>query len=168
MFMFMTTGTFHFLKTVTDKHPKIHFHFMKSGASTLVLYESKKKKSVFVSGRSYEVLHINGDINKKGFVTTEVIPVMEDSMPVFEERTLKLMPKFKSINGLVALRFLKQLKSNQYVIFQQWESEQYYFEWKNSLQYKDTDVLSLARLPAYFAERPFTNSYTMLKEEDSY
>lgn len=166
MYMFMTSGTAHFLKTVTDRHPKHDFYYMKSGASTLVLYESNKKKSVFVSGRSYEVLHSFQDINKKGFVTMDVIPVMEDSMPVFEERTLNLMPKMEQLNGLVAMRFLKQIKSNQYIILQEWQSERYYYDWKNSSTYQDTDVLSLARLPAYFAERPFTNSYMMLKEDD--
>lgn len=166
MYMFMTTGTVRFLKTVTDRHPKHEFHYMKSGASTLVLYESSKKKSVFVSGRSYEVLHSFKEINKKGFITMEAIPVMEDSMPVFEERTLKLLPKMEQLHGLKAIRFLKQIKSNQYILLQQWESERYYYDWKNSLAYQDTDVHSLARLPAYFAERPYTNTYIMLKEDD--
>jgi|SRR5690625_2700240 len=166
MYMFMTTGTVRFLKTVTERYPKQDFYYMKSGASTLVLYESTKKKSLFVSGRSYEVLHSFKEINKKGFVTMEVIPVMEDSMPVFEERAWKVFPKMERLNGLKAIRFLKQIKSNQYIILQQWESERYYVDWKNSSAYQDTDVLSLARLPAYFAERPYTNTYTMLKEDD--
>lgn len=166
MYMFMTTGTARFLKTVTDSHPKSDFNFMNSGASTLVLYESAKKKGIFVSGRSFEVLHTSGSIHKNGYVAMDFIPVMEDAMPVFEERTLSIMPKLTKQNGVTALRFLKQLKSNQYMVLTQWQSERYYFDWKNSLNYNQTNVLSLARLPAYFAERPFTNTYTMLKEDD--
>jgi len=166
MYMFMTTGTVRFLKTVTDQFPKLDFHYMKSGSATLVLYEGKKKKSIFVSGRSYEILYSNGAIDKKGFVTMEVIPVLDDTMPVFEEQTMRVLPKLEKQTGLTALRFLKQIKSNRYMIFLQWESERYYTDWKNSLHYSQTNILSLARLPAYFAERPFTNTYTMLKEDE--
>jgi len=55
MYAFMTTGTSHFLKKITDKHPNIDFYFMRSGTSTLVYYENTKKKSIFVSGRTFSV-----------------------------------------------------------------------------------------------------------------
>lgn len=166
MYTFMTTGTAKFLKTVTETHPTLQFHYMKSGTSTLVLYESSKKKSIFVSGRSLENLYAHGKIHHRGFVAMDFIPVMEDTMPVFEERTVKVLPDLQQMKGLVALRFLKQLKSNQYVILTQWEKERNYIDWKNSPDFKQTNILDLARLPAYFAERPFTNTYFMLKEED--
>lgn len=166
MFMFMTTGTVHFLKKLTAAHPTINFYFMKSGASTLVLYESTKKKGVFVSGQTFHILRSHESINKKGFVTMDFIPVMEDTMPVFEERTITMLPKLEKSKGLIALRFLKQLKSNQYVILYQWQSERHYVDWKNSSDHDKTNILQLARLPAYFAERPFTQTYTMLKEDE--
>lgn len=164
MYTFMTSGTTHFLKTVTDTHPKTQFYFMKSGTSTLVLYESSRKKSIFVSGRSLEQLHRYQAIQAKGFVAMDFIPVMTDTMPIFEERTLAMMPYLQQIKGLVALRFLKQFKSNQYVVLTQWETEQYYVDWQRSNSYEHTNVLNLARLPAYFAERPFTNTYVMMKD----
>jgi len=164
--MFMTTGTVQFLKKITKAHPNIDFHFMKSGASTLVLYESTKKKGIFVSGRSFQVLHSYGSVHKKGVVTMDFIPVMEDAMPVFEERTMDILPALENIKGLVSLRFLKQQKSNQYVMLYQWESDRHYVDWKNNPEHDKTNVLQLARLPAYFAERPFTQQYTMLKKEE--
>lgn len=165
MYSFMTTGTAHFLKTVTDAHPTLQFHFMKSGATTLVLYESEKKKSIFVSGHSFEHLYTYENIHKKGFVVMDFIPVMEDTMPVFEERVLAVLPKLHRLEGLVALRFLKQVKSNRYVILTQWETERHYVDWQRSPSFEQTNILHLARLPAYFAERPFTKSYVMLKED---
>lgn len=166
MYMFMTTGTLLFLQTVTDKHPKHDFYYMKSGTSTLVLYESHKKKGIFVSGRAYEVLHDAGSLQLEGFVAMDVVPVKEDTMRVFEERVAKILPKLQQMTGLVALRFMKQVKSNQYMILTQWESEAYYDRWKTSINYEETNILSLALLPAYFAERPFTNLYKMIEEDE--
>lgn len=163
---FMTTGTAHFLKNVTDSHPTIHFYFMKSGVSTLVYYESEKKKSIFVSGRSYDILANYGFMNKTGFVVMDSVPVMEDGMAVFEERFNKQLPTIQHAKGILAARLLKQVKGNTYIIFTQWETERHYTDWQKSSAYEQLTFSKLARLPAYFAERPFTSTYYMLKEDD--
>lgn len=166
MWAFMTTGTAHFLKNVTDSHPNIQFYFMKSGTSTLVYYEGEKKRSIFVSGRSYGMLNSYGDMNKKGFVVMHHIPVMEDGMDVFEERFRKQLPAMQRAKGLLALRFLKQVKGNTYIVLTQWESERYFTDWQKSPEYEQLNTAKMARLPAYFAERPFTSTYYMMKEDD--
>lgn len=166
MYAFMTTGTAHFLKNITDKHPTIPFHFMRSGTSTLVYYEDKKKKGIFVSGRTYEILHTFGEINKKGFVVMQVIPVTEDGMKVFEDKSKKLLNIVEKTDGLIAHRLLKQLKGRQYIIFTQWKTELAYSKWEKSDISKEAGFSTLARLPAYFAERPFTSTYTMIKDEE--
>lgn len=166
MWAFMTTGTTHFLKNITDSHPTIDFYFMKRAASTVVYYESNRKKGVFVSGRSFSILSTYGSIRKTGFVVMNNIPVMEDSMAVFEDRVKKQFPLIENSEGLHAARLLKQVKSNHYVILTQWKTEQDYITWQKSDLFKQMDFLNMARLPAYFADRPYTASYFMLKEDE--
>lgn len=162
MWAFMTTGTTQVLKNITDSHSKIDFYFMKKAGTTLVYYEDNRKKGVFVSGRSFEVLAEYGTINKEGFVVMDNIPVMEDGAAVFEDQVKKRFPAINDTEGLVAARLLKQNKRNHYVIFTQWKNEQHYITWQN----KEMVFVNMARLPAYFADRPYTASYFMMKEEE--
>lgn len=166
MYAFMTTGTSHFLKKITDKHPNIDFYFMRSGTSTLVYYENTKKKSIFVSGRTFSVLYQSGDIFNKGFIVMQHVPVTEDGMKIFEEKVKNELPMFQAQEALIATRLLKQLKSRQYIILTQWRTEDEYIKWEKSDQHEKFDFSKKARLPAYFAERPFTSSYTMIKDND--
>ncbi|MEI3607828.1 antibiotic biosynthesis monooxygenase [Pseudogracilibacillus sp. SE30717A] len=165
MWAFMTTGTTNVLKNITDSHPNIDFYFMKKAGSTLVYYEDNRKKGVFVSGRNFEILETYGALDKTGFVHMENIPVMEDGAAVFEDQVKKRLPLLEHTDGLNAARLLKQKKSNQYVILTQWKTEQYYISWQRSDLFKQMDFQNMARLPAYFAERPFTSTYIMMAEE---
>jgi|SRR5690625_392160 len=166
MWAFMTTGTMHFLKKITDSHPNIDFYFMEKAASTLVYYEDTRKKGLFVSGRSFAILTEFGDLKKTGFIVMDTIPVIEDGMAVFEKRVKKHFPVIENTAGLQAARFLKQVKSNHYVILTQWKRERDYLIWQKSNIAKQIDFINMARLPAYFAERPYTSSYVMMKEEE--
>src|SRR5690625_3469338 len=107
MWAFMTTGTTHFLKNITDSHPNIDFFLMKRAASTLVYYEGDSKKGVFVSGRAFSALASYGTIQHSGFVVMDTVPVMEDGMAVFEDRVKKTFPLIEDTVGLHAARFLK-------------------------------------------------------------
>lgn len=163
---FTTSGTLPFLKKLTEAHPKLEFFFMNSGNSWLVYYEQDKKRGIFVSGRTYSILHTYGSIHKKGFVTMEHIPVTDDGIAVFKERFQQIIPVLEKRKGVRAMRLLKQEKKQEYVVMTQWETERYETDWRRAPEYEEYDVKKMTRLSAYFAERPFTNSYVMLKEEE--
>lgn len=165
MWAFMTTGTARFLKDITDSHPTIDFYFMKRAASTLVYYEDKRKKGVFVSGRSFSILSKYGVLKKEGFVVMNNIPIMEDGSAVFEDQVKKKLPLIENTEGLNAIRLLKQAKKNHYMVLTQWKTERHYTTWQKSERFKQMDFVNMARLPAYFAERPYSASYYMMKEE---
>lgn len=166
MWAFMTTGTVPVLKMITDKHTDIPFHYMKSGRSTLVYYESDKKNGLFVSGRAYKVLHSFGHIDKKGFVVMENIPVVEDAQDVFENNLNKFLPKLERAYGIKAIKLLQPHKGLTYCILTQWKSEDAYRTFKHSSMHDFYEETKLARKPAYFAERPFTSKYDMLQEDE--
>jgi heme-degrading monooxygenase HmoA len=162
---FMTTGTAHFLKDITAKHQKKDFYFMKSGMSTLVYYEDDKKKSIFVSGRTYDIIHEIGGIKHTGFVIMHHIPVSEEEMPLFEERTKRLLTSIQQTNGVQSGKLLRQDKSNQYVVMMQWPTERDYTLWQKQADHELAFSKNM-KLPAYFMDRPFTNSYQMLQEKE--
>lgn len=166
MHAFTTSGTLPFLKNLTEAHPRLEFFFMNSGNSWFVYYEQEKKKSIFVSGRTYTILHTYGKLQKKGFVTMEHIPVTDDGVDVFKERYQQISSVLEKRSGVQAMRLLKQVKRQEYVVLTQWETERYEADWRRSSAYDENDVKKMTRLSAYFAARPFTNSYTMLKEEE--
>src|SRR5699024_5167477 len=120
---FMTTGTTHFLKKIIDTHPEKNFYLMRSDTSTLIYYEDTKKKGVFVSGRSYDVEQDIGELHKKGFVVMDHIPVSEEELPVFKERTKRQLISFIQTPGILAIKLLKEHKSNTFVILTQWRTE---------------------------------------------
>lgn len=165
MWAFMTTGSTLFLKKLTTNHPNIIFHFMTRATNTVVYYEHERKKSIFVSGRCYEIIQQFGKISENGFVVIDTIPVSSDHGDIFKERVNQMLLTLQHVPDLNAIRFLKQHKKTTFVIMLQWHSERAYRDWENSPLYDRTNFVQHARLPAYFAERPHRATYTMLEEE---
>lgn len=156
----MTTGTYDFLKRLEKKHNEINFYFMNNVNSTLAYYEGNGK-SIFVAGRTYEILMKKGNINKKGYVVMNNIPVSEEGKPVFEDRFIKQQQRLDQMSGLRAFRLLKPIKGNTYIVFSQWETEENYILWKESEAFQK----QTAKPPAYFLDRPFITEYVMVKQE---
>lgn len=167
MYASFTSGTYHFLEQLTKKHlDKYNFYFMKNNRTTIVYYEHKRKKSIFVSGKTFSILKTYETIQPKGFVTMEHVPISGDGVSFFEGRAKKIFLDLTERRGVVAMRLLKQLKKNEFVIMTQWKSERDEQFWRNSPAYEYHNVRNFARLSAYFAERPFVNSFYMVEEED--
>lgn len=166
MYAHMTTGTLSFLQKIVSKHALSNYFFMQQGLNTSIYYESNRKKTIFSSGRSYDILFSKGEFIDKGYITLDNIPVTEDSVKTFEAQFKdNNLPAF-SMPGFVAYRLLKPLKGNMYTILYAWESEMYYKYWKESEEYKRFLAQTETRLPAYFADRPFTQTFTIVEEDD--
>lgn len=161
---FMTTGTLNFIGKLADTHPNIHFHIMSSGTSTLAYYEGNGK-GVFAAGRAYNILITKGEILTEGHVVMNNIPVMDEGKPVFEDRFKQRQNDVNSMPGFRAFRLLKPIKGDTYVVFTQWETEQDFLNWKNSEQFNKSHKDQISKPPAYFVDRPFVTSYSMVKKE---
>ncbi|GAA0596355.1 hypothetical protein GCM10009001_10560 [Virgibacillus siamensis] len=163
---FMTKGTFDFLKKLKDKHPDLELFYMNGEGSTLVYYESDKKKSIFASGRDFEAILQKGQIKKKGYVVMNNIPVTEEGTAVFEENFRNRQQHVDSFAGFQAFRLLRPQKGNQYVVLTQWASKEDFEDWKNSDQFKNAHKDGNVKQPAYFADRPFVTSYRMIDPDE--
>lgn len=166
MWASFTSGTYQFLLQLTKKKPKFTFYFMRSGRSTIAYYEHKRKKSIFVSGKTYAILQSKGEIHPKGYVTMEHVPVTDDGIKLFEERVNNLFARLTDRTGVTAMRILKNSKQNEFVMMTQWKNKRYEQLWRDSPFYEEENIQQFARLSAYFAERPFTNEYYMIEDND--
>src|SRR5699024_12250657 len=109
MWGFMTTGTISFLKQLTKKHETIDFSFMKGGGATLVYYESEKKKSIFVSGRAYQILYDFRALERNGFVVMDHIPDVYDGKYIIECHLREILPNINSASCILLIRYLTNL-----------------------------------------------------------
>lgn len=156
----MTNGTLNFLSKLGEQYPKIKFYLMNSNTGGLAYYENKEK-NIFSSGREYDVLVQSGDIQEKGHVVMNNIPITDDDRPVFEDRFKQQQKTMDGTPGYHAFRLLRPKKGNTYVVFTQWESANDFENWKNSDQFAKAHKQQATKPPAYFPNKPFVTSYHM-------
>lgn len=130
-----------------------------SGGGTLVYYEHKRKK-IFAAGKIYQILYSQGDLQEKGYVSMETIPVSSDGQPLFEEQIRQQQLKIKQMEGFYAFRLLKPRRGHDYIILSQWQSSGHFDQWERNKQ--EVPI----KLSAYFASRPFSADYLMVNFED--
>lgn len=131
MNLFMTTGTYEYMKKMRDKHPNENMVVMQGENTTLILHETEGK-SVFQTPRRYEVVDGTGDFKEKGFFVFNNIPVTEEGRPIFEHRFKNRAGAIENEPGYVAFRVLRPLDSDTYVVLTEWESPVYFEKWKES------------------------------------
>src|SRR5699024_11588871 len=93
-----------------------NYFFMQQGLNTSIYYESNRKKTIFSSGRSYDILFSTGEFIDKGYITLDNIPVTEDSVKTFEAQFKDNNLTAFSMPGFVAYRLLKSLYGNMFII----------------------------------------------------
>lgn len=134
MNIYMTTGTYNFLYKIKEKHPGESMFLMQNIDNALLLHESDQP-SVFKTPRSFQVIDSIGVLENKGIVVMNTIPVIEEERPLLEYRFNHIKSLFEKHNGFSAIRFLRPLKSDGYVILSIWQNEKSYVNWENSSSY---------------------------------
>lgn len=165
MLAHMTNGTADFLQKLIDKHPDKRIWLMHAESSSLAYYEDQAK-SIFVSGRDYDILIKRGEIKAEGYVVMNNIPVTEEGQPVFEHQFQNRRHDIEKMPGFQAFRLLKPKKGNTYVVFTQWRSVQDFNNWKTSDHFKHSHKNTSVKPPDYYADRPFLSAYHMIIEEE--
>ncbi|WP_066068376.1 antibiotic biosynthesis monooxygenase family protein [Neobacillus soli] len=163
MYVYMTAGTFEFLKKVETKYPKENMITMMNENGALLLHESIGA-TVFKEPRRYEVLETSGEMKKEGYAVMNNIPVTEEGRPLFEHQFKNRYSKFENEQGFIALRVLRPLSSNTYVILTVWEKEIYYQKWQNSESFFEAHKNKAAGIdlqPKIFASAAYVSKYTI-------
>jgi heme oxygenase (mycobilin-producing) len=135
MNIYMTTGTYDFLKIQKEKHPDEKMFLMQNAENALLLHETSGK-TIFNSPRKFEVIDSSGEIQKDGFVVINNIPVTDEGRPVFEFRFKNRVGMIEKEPGFIAIRVLRPTNSDTYVIFTEWESQSAFNNWQSSSSFQ--------------------------------
>lgn len=164
MNVYITTGTFEYLKGIEMRYPSESMVTMVNEDSTLLLHETSNT-SVFKEPRKYEVLGTSGLIGKEGYVVMNYIPVTEESGPIFEHQFKDLPSQLGKEFGFIAMRVLRSLSSNTYLILTIWESPLTFEARKTLLDSEIKKGYENVNHTNIFTSEPYVSKYTIPTEQ---
>ncbi|MYL51175.1 antibiotic biosynthesis monooxygenase [Halobacillus litoralis] len=164
----MTNGTLNYLSKLSQQHPEASLFFMQDQDKTVAYYEGEDT-SIFEEGRNYETVDHVGTMQSNGYVVMNNIPVSDEGRPVFEDRFKKRAGNVENREGFQAIRILRPLKGNTYVVLTQWRSEQDFEDWKNSKSFDEAHKKSgpqHQKKPSFIDGDAYITKYQMIELEE--
>jgi heme-degrading monooxygenase HmoA len=131
----MTSGTFDYLQQVREKHKNETMIILKSDDDQAVLLHETEGKKFFNEGRDYEVIDQSGALKESGVTVLNNIPVSDEGRPLFEYRFKNRAKLIDNEPGFVAIRVLRPISNDTYIILTLWNSETDFLNWQNSKAY---------------------------------
>ena len=160
MNVYITAGTLDFLQKIESKYPNERMLAMLNENGAILLHETSGQ-TVFNEPRRYEVLESYGDLNKEGFVVMNNISVTGEGRPLFEHQFKQLTENVVTAQGLTALRLLRPISSNPYIIMTVWENKALYQKWQGSNSTFDELKAGFDGQKKIFTSSPYINKYTI-------
>ncbi|KKI90817.1 hypothetical protein WQ54_18900 [Bacillus sp. SA1-12] len=135
MKLYITYGTVDYLAKLVKKHTDKKLRLM-ANDQTAVLFHETDSKTIFNAPKKYEILYFSGDLANGAFALVNNIPVSSEARPLFEKTFHDESQKIEKHSGLSAIRVLRPLKGDTYIILTLWESEQYSKAWQESASFE--------------------------------
>ncbi|WP_050182742.1 antibiotic biosynthesis monooxygenase family protein [Domibacillus robiginosus] len=169
MKVFITTGTYDFLKTIQKKHSSENMLLMDGTGGAALVHETDGK-TVFSTPRRYEVVDGAGALVNRGYAVLNNIPVTDEGRPLFEHRFKNRAGAIENQPGFLSIRVLRPLDTDTYVIFTQWENPAAFENWKSSQAFNEahkkrgTEV-GLDQKPHIFSGKSYVTTFTIPNEK---
>jgi heme-degrading monooxygenase HmoA len=160
MNVYLTAGTLDFLEKIESKYPDERMVAMLNENGALLLHETNGQ-TVFKEPRRYEVLKSYGQLPNKGVVIMHNISVTDEGRPLFEHQFTLQSDTIVTSQGLTALRLLRPLSSNPYIVLTIWEQESLYLKWKNANSILDQLKAGFDGQQKIFTSAPYVSKYTI-------
>lgn len=170
MKMFFTNGTYEYLKKIVEEHKDETLVLMQNENTHLLIHETEGE-SFFKEPRKYEVIDASGQITDVGFAAFNHIPVTDEGRPLFEYRFKNRDGLIEKEPGFIAIRVLRPLSSDTYIIFTLWENEAAFKNWQTSKSFekahpkKGTEKGS-KKQPKVFPRPSFVTKYSIVVEKE--
>ncbi|WP_422123850.1 antibiotic biosynthesis monooxygenase family protein [Planococcus sp. X10-3] len=119
---------------IMEKLANARLIYMTAGEEAVLLQEAPGS-TVLPGAAAYEILNAVGDINQGYFAVFNNIPVTEEGKELFESRFSNRAGLVEKEPGFVAIRVLRPLNSDTYVILTLWEDETAFKNWQQSEAY---------------------------------
>ncbi|KON89518.1 signal transduction protein TRAP [Sporosarcina globispora] len=169
MKLYMARGTYDFLKKIEEKHPDENMVIMQNTDGALLIHETAEA-SIFKEPRSYKVIDSSGTFKNASFAVLNNIPVTEEGRPLFEHRFKNRAGLIENEPGFAAIRVLRPLESNTYIILTLWQNEKSFKNWQNSKAYekaheKPGTESGIDKTPNIFSSPSYVTQYYIPEEE---
>jgi len=168
---YITTGTIDYLTKLKNKHSNENMLVLtesKDNFSAVILHESNNQ-TLFNHPRKYEVIDSIGTFEKATYAVMNNIPVTDEGKPLLEYQFKNRQRKIEHQPGFVAIRVLRPLSSNTYVILTLWENKRAYENWESSESFleahKKQPKSSGAKSIAIFAGPSYLTTYSIAEED---
>lgn len=171
MNIFMTNGTYEFMHALKEKYLQEKMLLMQDKETTLLIHETDGN-TVFASPRKYEVIDQSGVLANGAFFVFNNIPVSEEGRPVFEYRFKNRARLIEQEPGFAAIRVLRPLSNDIYVILTAWKDEKDFLNWQESKAYekaherRKTEKGIDQQQPSIFTRPSFVTKYHLALEKE--
>ncbi|WP_273126532.1 antibiotic biosynthesis monooxygenase family protein [Metabacillus sp. HB246100] len=135
MNFFITYGTTDYLEKIVNQHTDQKLLLLEN-PDTATLFHETEGSSVFNEPKKYEVLDSTGEMMNGTFAVLNNIPVTQEGRPLFEKRFSERARLIEKEPGFSAIRVLRPLASDTYIILTLWESEKHFKAWQDSKAYE--------------------------------
>ena len=171
MNLFFTSGTEVYLKKLIEDHPNEVLLFMRNEGSFLLVHETEGN-SFFKEPRKYEVIKSLGEFADVGFAVFNHIPVSDEGRPLFEYHFKNSIGEIENEPGFIAIRVLRPLTGDIYVVFTLWENEWSFKNWKTSNSFEKVHSyivekeISKKQKSKFFPRPSFVTKYLIVIEDE--
>ena len=165
MKFFITFGTHDFLKTIYEKYRDKHAIYLLDGGGASALVLESLKKSIFKSGKSYEVIDASGDFARATFVVMNNIPVAHEDENVFRYEAKKRSEMMMKQPGCLGTRILKPIKGDNYIIVSMWDSAGDFKRFQASPHFDKQAGPSPTIPQEMFTGKAYLKKYTVYRQE---
>jgi heme-degrading monooxygenase HmoA len=143
--------------------PNARLIYLVDGEESTVLFEGEGGAAP-QGFEAFEVLNAVGDINDGYFAVFNNIPVTEEGREIFESRFRNRAGKVEGEPGFAAIRVLRPLSSDTYIILTMWKDEASFKDWQASESYgqahaKRGTAEGIDKKPNIFARPSFVKTY---------
>jgi heme oxygenase (mycobilin-producing) len=135
MRLYITFGTNEYLQNIKTTYIDETMILLAGEEDNALLLHETEGDTVFKEGFSYEVLDAVGNINQAFFAVFNNIPVTDEGRTLFEYRFQQRARLIENEPGFIAIRVLRPLNSDTYIILTLWGSKEDFTNWQESKAY---------------------------------
>lgn len=158
MFVHITSGTYHYLQKTLNQYPDQDMHLFQNIHSQL--WHQTNEPSVFQSPHSYELIGQLGTIENKGSVDIRYFTIKDQGKPIFAYEIKNILPKIEHVPGFIAIRILKPLKHDDFLVMTMWDNQNHKTEFEEMELFDEVIVTK-----SVYASPPYSKSYYVNEEE---
>lgn len=136
MNVFITSGTFEFLRNIKMNNENEKLILLQNENKCLLLQETTGS-TLFKEPRKYETVDGVGELKQEGYIVMNNIPVSDEGRPMFEHMFKNRAGKIEGQPGFKAIRILRPIGFETYIILTQWDNESSFNAWQTSQSFAD-------------------------------